>query len=81
MVPDRSPGLLRCSIGLMLAHWGLLRGDHPAMASGQGLTDSDNGRFAVALKYKGVSCPTWMAPGLKLLVHVPHQPAVVAILP
>ena len=70
-------GDLSQAVGLVFHSWWLLRGHLPSVASGQGFSNSYYRRFSVTLEDDLVSPPAWVPPGLKLLVHVLDQPAVV----
>ena len=77
MVTDVPTSDLCQASGLVFRLVGLLGRDLPPMASGQRLSYGHDGRFPVALEDDLIATTPGMPPGLKFLVHVFYQPAVV----
>ena len=72
-----SARFLSGAVGLVLSCRWLCWGYQATVSSGQCLTHSHDGRLSIALKDKSVLGPARVAPGLKLLVHIFHQPTLV----
>ena len=79
VIPHGLASLFGRAIGLVLARWRLLWGYQASVAPRQGLAHGHNGRLPIALQDESVLPTSGVAPGLKLLVHILHQPTGITI--